>query len=121
MAFAFPRDRRLLSSKDFRRVFQDAMKKQSNGVVLLARKKKQGTARLGIIVAKRDIPKAVRRNQCKRLIRETFRLSQPSLGNFDVIIMVKRPCRTLQKEELSNILNGLWGKLGSCHNTLLSS
>lgn len=46
--------------------------------------------RLGMIVSKRIMPKAVSRNYAKRLIREIFRMSIPDLPALDYVIKIRR-------------------------------
>lgn len=48
--------------------------------------------RLGLIVSKRFLRRAVDRNRAKRLIREAFRLKAAGLGGVDVIFRVKKNC-----------------------------
>jgi len=47
-----------------------------------------GYARLGVIVPKRNEPKAVGRNQLKRQVREWFRNCQRALNNVDLLVRV---------------------------------
>lgn len=47
-------------------------------------------ARLGMVVSKRTIPKAVARNFAKRLIRECFRQNLSELPSQDFVIRIKR-------------------------------
>lgn len=44
------------------------------------------TARLGVVVSKRVIPRAVMRNFCKRLAREVFRTERAALGGMDIVV-----------------------------------
>ena len=53
-------------------------------------------ARLGIVVGKRVAPRAVDRNYLKRLVRETFRLTQREWAGFDLLV---RPRRILARDE----------------------
>lgn len=46
-------------------------------------------ARLGIVVGKRTVPHAVRRNALKRLVREAFRLQQRELAGVDVLVRIR--------------------------------
>ena len=45
--------------------------------------------RLGLVVPKKILSRAVDRNRIRRILREAFRLSQTSLAGLDVIIRVK--------------------------------
>lgn len=47
-------------------------------------------ARLGMIAARKAIPRAVDRNRCKRLVREVFRATQPMLAALDVVVVCRR-------------------------------
>jgi ribonuclease P protein component len=58
------------------------------GLTVLARVNAVGTPRLGLIVPKRILPRAVDRNRVKRLLREWFRGNQARLGSRDVLIRV---------------------------------
>jgi len=56
-----------------------------------------GFSRLGIVISKKIIHKAVSRNYLKRMIRETFRLSNLSNRSVDIIIVVRsQPLTTLE-------------------------
>jgi ribonuclease P protein component len=49
-----------------------------------------GYARLGMVVSKRTMPKAVARNFAKRLIRECFRQNLTVLPALDFVIRIRR-------------------------------
>jgi ribonuclease P protein component len=52
----------------------------------------QTIARLGLIVPKRCLPRAVDRNRVKRVLREWFRIHQAGLAGRDVLVrLVARP------------------------------
>ena len=55
--------------------------------------KPNGTAipRLGIVVSKRIIPQAPRRNYCKRLAREVFRVERDMLTGIDFVVRPRTP------------------------------
>lgn len=56
---------------------------------LYKRNNQLGISRLGIIVRKKVINKAVLRNSFKRMIREVFRLSNLSDRSLDIVISVR--------------------------------
>jgi len=107
--FSFSSSKRLLSASDYSRVFDDAPIRASHKCALiLSRPNKLNYARLGLVVAKKNMRFAVARNQFKRLTRESFRLKQHQLPAIDAIVLARRGADTLTNVELSRILNGLW-------------
>ena len=73
-------------------------------------------SRLGIITSKRNFPKAVERNQIKRIIRETFRQHTIKAGGVDLVVLVKKAQPENKKVNSSN-LNNLFGQVESkCAN-----
>lgn len=46
------------------------------------------TARLGLVVGKRALPRAHERNRAKRVLRETFRRRRRTLPPMDIVIQV---------------------------------
>lgn len=66
-------------------------------------------ARLGVVVSKRIIPQAVRRNYCKRLAREVFRFEQGALAGFDLLVrprsVVTRALSAAARAEIRELLH----------------
>ncbi len=48
----------------------------------------QDGARLGLIVGKRQLKRAVDRNQVKRVLRETFRVNRSILPAIDIVVQL---------------------------------
>ena len=81
----FPKTCRLLDSKSYEQVFNEPTIRVSNKYFLiLGNWTELEHARLGVIVAKKNIAKANQRNRIKRLIREAFRVKK-------IIIRTCRP------------------------------
>lgn len=79
---------RLLTKQDYSAVFEQVDVRISKGpYLLLCRKNQFDHPRLGLVVRKKFLKRAVDRNILKRLARENFRLRQHSLANLDVIFM----------------------------------
>lgn len=108
MKFPYSRKQRLTTPTEYRKTLRSSKRVHHEGITLCVRKKKMGLPRLGLIIAKREIPKAVKRNLLKRLIRESFRLNQRLMGEYDLVIMVKRKCLTKTKKEITTSLERLW-------------
>lgn len=83
--------RRLRNNAEFRQVI--ASKHRESGQYFQAYLKANGFSytRLGLIVGKRLMRKAVHRNFVKRLIREAFRKQQEAFGGHDVVIRLCTP------------------------------
>ncbi len=73
---------------------------RTENFVLYARPNSLGHARLGIVVAKRLAPRAVTRNQVKRLAREIFRKS--GLVAVDCIVRLNRPLAPKRQSSASS-------------------
>ncbi len=109
---AFTKSMRLLNSKDFQSVFDDAPLRTSHQHFLfLARQNQLGLPRLGLVIAKKHIRHAVDRNRMKRLIRETFRAKQQQLAGIDVIVLARKGMNDSTNAVLIEQLNGQWQRL----------
>ncbi|HUQ92823.1 MAG TPA: ribonuclease P protein component [Bryobacteraceae bacterium] len=86
-SFSFPKKRRLLRSKDFRRVYDHGSRFSGPlfTAFLLANSDLQGP-RIGFTVP-RALGRAVRRNRMRRRVREAIRLEAAMIGpQWDVVI-----------------------------------
>jgi len=108
----FPRQVRLLTPGDYRRVFDQAdAKAQTKQVLILARRNELGFSRLGLVVAKKHAKRAVDRNEIKRIVRESFRHHQSELENFDCVVLSRGGAKDLDKTELRHMVDQLWKRL----------
>jgi ribonuclease P protein component len=86
------RDARLVRKTDFDRVFAENQRARTATLMVMARPNQLGYARLGMIVAKRLLPRAVDRNRVKRCTRECFRLAWKTLPACDFVVrLLARP------------------------------
>jgi ribonuclease P protein component len=98
----FSKSLRLLSAKDFERVFAARVSVSDRWMVLYAARTEAGHPRLGLTVPRR-IGGAVVRNRWKRLLREAFRLSQHELSAADFVCIP----RSTSPPELSQLMESL--------------
>lgn len=93
---------RLLTSRQFRQVYEQGQKFNSPFFSAFALKTESGQQRLGITVT-RKLGGAVVRNRCKRRIRELFRVQAPLVLNeigCDLVINAKASLATADYQEL---------------------
>ncbi|MDH5570411.1 MAG: ribonuclease P protein component [Gammaproteobacteria bacterium] len=115
----FTRQHRLLTPKDFNYVFAKPVKQSDKHLTLLARSNNFSFGRLGLIVPKRQIKSAVKRNRVKRLIRESFRCHQDHLQGLDVVVLVRGGFAGLSNETIFSLLDKHWSSLSKkCANSL---
>ena len=74
---------------------------------LHARPNAMPQARLGIVISKRVIDKAVARNYCKRLMREVFRAVSSSLSGTDIVVRPRQPVTRANAAAARAELSGL--------------
>ena len=106
--FSFQRELRLLSARDFSRVFDKALKVHNKAFTLLARKNQFDHPRLGLVIAKKNLKLAVQRNRVKRLLREYFRLNTANIPSFDLVVLTRREIAQLSKEDIIRYRNDLF-------------
>ena len=88
---SFLRSERLLTTSDYSTVFDAPTARFSaKSLSLLYKKNDWGFSRVGIIMPKKFVKLATRRNRFKRLIREQFRLGKDCLPNADIVFLLKR-------------------------------
>lgn len=113
MTQCFRDSQRLLSAADYRRVFQETEQKAGQKeVLLLARNNDHPRHRLGLAIAKKHVPTAVKRNLIKRLTRECFRHLDKSSPCMDVVVLSRPGANSASRVELRNALLKQFARLG---------
>ena len=93
---------RLVNKTDFDRVFADNQRARTDYAVVMARPNLVGYPRLGMIVAKRLLARAVDRNRVKRCVRESFRQVLPELPACDFVVrLIAKPVPGDEAKDLS--------------------
>ncbi|MCW8885216.1 MAG: ribonuclease P protein component [Motiliproteus sp.] len=110
--YSFPRSSRLLNAGDYRQVFDGAKVKVSDKhLLILACPNQLSHARVGLVIAKKNVKLAVDRNRVKRIIRESFRLTSSSLPDLDIVILARRGLGELDNRTLQQLINNSWLRL----------
>ena len=129
---AYPKTSRLLTPANFQQVFDAVdLKQGSSHFTLLAHRACRQQHRLGIIIAKRNVRRAVDRNRVKRVIRESFREHVASVNQqgkdavvcteseandmqtMDIIVLAKAICADTGNQQLRQVLDKQWKNLSA--------
>lgn len=109
---SFGKNRRLLGASDFQPVFNSARFKVScQHLLVLALPASVDFSRIGLVVAKKNVRRAVDRNRVKRILRESFRHNQGLLPAVDIVILARSGIGTLSNEDLRQKIEKLWRDL----------
>ena len=99
------RNARLVKQAQFDQVFAENQRARTDTLVVMARPNQEGHARLGMVVSRRLLPRAVDRNRVKRCIRESFRLRLEQLPACDFVVrLTARPAPGDEARELGRTL-----------------
>ena len=108
----FGREKRLLTPRQFKSVFDSPSgKAPGKNVLLLARANELDHPRLGLVIGKKSVKLSVQRNRLKRLIRDSFRLNQALLGGLDIVVVARKGLGDLENPELHQQFGKLWKRL----------
>jgi ribonuclease P protein component len=108
---SFPRQLRLTRASDFQQVFKNNIRRSDACITILVAKSSGANPRLGFAIARKQVPKAVKRNALKRLFRESFRRNQHRLPARDMVIMVRREILAAQPTAIRNALDQHWNSI----------
>ena len=112
MSRGFGREKRLLTPRHFKAVFDSPSgKAPGKSVLLLARSNDLDHPRLGLVIGKKSVKLSVERNRLKRQIRESFRLNQDLLVGWDIVVVARKGLGDLQNAELAQQFGRLWKRL----------
>jgi ribonuclease P protein component len=109
----FPRSVRLRGAAQFTGTFPGRFR--SKHFLLLTRPggSEKGSARLGIIIGRRQVSGSVERSRLRRIIREAFRMCRYELGRIDVVVKYRPEPMKQKKALLRDELNGLLEQAGA--------
>lgn len=97
---------------DFRTVYYLGKSQVDAALVTYAKRNREGVTRVGITVGKR-IGGAVRRNRCRRVIREAYRALLPRVNRgWDIVFVARRRAVFLKSTEIRQIMESQLKALG---------
>lgn len=107
----FPKSIRLQNAKDYQNVFRNPVRSSDAFFTILACRNSSLSPRLGLVIAKKVLSKAVQRNRVKRHIRESFRRNQQSLQGLDFVVLAKKGLQDMPNDEIQRSLYKHWERL----------
>lgn len=113
MRHNFPYNLRLHNSAQFKHVFTQAQKVTAGRFRIFYCANNLTIPRLGVVVTKKNIAAAVKRNVFKRIARESFRYNSQQLQGFDYVVFAYKEAMHISKKELRQCLNQQWEKLAT--------
>ncbi|WP_166570480.1 ribonuclease P protein component [Pseudomonas sp. R5(2019)] len=108
----FSRDKRLLTPRHFKAVFDSPTGKvPGKNLLILARENGLDHPRLGLVIGKKSVKLSVQRNRLKRLMRDSFRCHQQLLAGWDIVIVARKGLGEIENPELHQHFGKLWKRL----------
>lgn len=108
---AFPKTARLCHPREFKQVFAHGQRKSDSCFTLITHGNPVGQPRLGLVVARKNLRRAIDRNRVKRTIRESFREHRAQLPHLDFVVMVRAAAGNRTRQELRNALQQHWQRI----------
>ena len=109
----FPRAARLRTSRQFRRVFAEAVRSSDAFFLVIGRQNQGDEGRLGLAISRKCAPRSVDRSRLKRLVRESFRANRDILPGVDVVVTCRRRALNSPNQPLAASLCEHWARIRS--------
>jgi ribonuclease P protein component len=108
MSFRLTRQSKILKPGEYKSIFNNGNMTRGKYWQVMAIKTDTTKAKLGLAISKKVHRLAVERNRFKRIARETFRMQQAELINWEFVVMAKhaKPANnTVIAQDLLALLN----------------
>ncbi len=102
---------KIIKKQDFHRVFSGQKRIHSAYFTIYWLRVDLEQPRIGIVISKKNVKLAVRRNRLRRLIKESFRQQLQQLPNVDLVVVVKKIADLATNQEVRACLNDSWLRL----------
>jgi ribonuclease P protein component len=112
-SFAFTKKQRLLTAAEYTSVFEKGKRYPLSAGLYLVLPTEHVCARLGLVVAKKRLAKAVQRNYLKRCQREGFRLMSAKMLACDIVFLANHRVTKLNRRQMHSCCERDWLKLSA--------
>lgn len=102
---------RLKKTDEFSSVFAFRRSLRGGPFQLFYRPNGLESARFGVVVGKKFVRQAVKRNRVKRVAREAFRLARSGLPSVDLVLRVMAKRNDVHRGELRREIEAMFAKL----------
>jgi len=111
---SFAKSNRINDPKDYRLVFKSSCRSADKIFLVLAKRNSLKRARLGLAISKKNVSRAVSRNQIKRTIRESFRHHKNLLKGLDVVVIVQKKQTIINNKFIIESIGAHWKNILQC-------
>lgn len=108
---AFAKTARLNHPREFKQVFADGRRQSDACFTLISLPNPLAHPRLGLVVARKHLRRAVDRNRVKRNVRESFRQHLAGLPRHDIVVMARAASGNRPAAELRHSLARHWQRM----------
>ena len=109
----FPRRARLLKPGELKHTFDGGRRASVGCLTAVHVISGNPAARLGLAIAKKNVPSAVDRNRLKRAIRESFRHHRHLLPPADIVVLTRPGSDKNSPAQLRELLERLWTRIAA--------
>ncbi len=93
--YTFPKELKIRKSSQYDEIFGKGKRLRSKHFDILYIHNALGYCRAGLVVGKKNVRSAVKRNRIKRVVREVFRNNKSIFDSLDVVFLAKKGSDTL--------------------------
>ena len=112
MSLSLKRRERITKKHEFKNIFEKGRIYKKNNIVFYVLINEIQNSRIGIIVKKKIVGNAVKRNRIKRIFREAFRINKPHLSHYiDIIIFPSTDLKEITFKLAEEILIDLFEQI----------
>jgi ribonuclease P protein component len=112
MDHQFGRAFKINQSSQYSSVFNNAdFRVSSPNLTFIVKENNLSHGRIGVVVAKKNIRRAVDRNLVKRIVKESFRKGEVSTLMVDIVVLVRSNLIRLSRKQQNEDLTSLWQAL----------
>ena len=76
----------------FARVFHNGRRLETGRVQVLVVPAAEGIGRIGYVIGRKELPRAVDRNRLRRLLREAVQVRRAVTRSFDIVVRLRDGC-----------------------------